>query len=118
MTFSQFLFLVSLQNSGRIRSGELAQNLGVSAAAVSKRLDWFSERQLLTTGEERGDTRRVMVEISPGGESLTTAMSDLLEKEFRAVFSGIEGVDLDRLNDDLMRVLAHFETLSPRREAV
>jgi DNA-binding MarR family transcriptional regulator len=110
LTYSQFLFLLHLNASGPVPSGALATQMGVSRAAVSKRMSWFASRGLITSGGDRSDSRVVTLAITPAGWRLVTDMSDVLENEFRVRFHELHDVDLDALNTTLLKVLAHLQT--------
>lgn len=108
LTYSQFLFLVQLNSSGPVTSSQLARTMGVSRAAVSKRLGWFTSRGLVEVGHTGADNRVVTLRITAHGRELTVQMSDFLEQRFRDRFAGLVGVDLDELNRTLGIVHAHL----------
>lgn len=109
LTYSQFLFLLHVNASGPVPSGALATQLGVSRAAVSKRMSWFVSRGLVSSGGDRSDSRVVTLAITSAGKHLVTEMSDVLENEFRLRFLDLNAVDLDALNVTLLKVLAHLQ---------
>jgi DNA-binding MarR family transcriptional regulator len=109
LTYSQFLFLLHVRASGPVPSGALATQMGVSRAAVSKRMSWFVSRGLITSGGDRSDSRVVTLAITPAGKRLVTEMSDVLEHEFRVRFHELQGVDLDALNTTLLKILVHLK---------
>ncbi len=118
MTYSQFLFVVSLRDSGAVSSGVLADRLGVSAAAVSKRTQWFVERGLVVAKPLATDARSVSLALTETGRALADDTSQFLEKQFRATFRGISSVDLDELNRTLLLVEAYLtSSSSSNREA-
>ena len=118
MTYSQFLFVVSLRDSGAVSSGVLADRLGVSAAAVSKRTQWFVERGLVVAKPLATDARSVSLALTETGRTLADDTSQFLEKQFRATFRGISSVDLDELNRTLLLVEAYLtSSSSSNREA-
>lgn len=109
LTYSQFLFLLHLQSAGTVSSSVLAQNLGVSRAAVSKRVMWFTSRGFVDSGQARGDQRLVTLAITARGRKLVQQMSDVLEARFRERFDGLVTVDLQELNQTLLFVHAHLQ---------
>lgn len=116
-TFNQFLFLVNLKRVTKTTSGELAKLLGVSPAAVSKRLVWFESRNLIRKASVESDHRQLQVEITSAGTELTEKMSNVLESRFRTSVENWEGRNLAQLNDDLLGLFRHFEQLEGDREA-
>ncbi len=106
LTYSQFLFLVTLDSSGTISQGVLAERLGVSKAAVSKRVSWFVDRGLARFGPAMADQRVVTLRITAEGHRLVEAMSDVLEGEFRSGLGAVHDIDLDELNQTLHRLHA------------
>lgn len=110
LTYSQFLFLLHLQVSGRVSSSALARNMGVSRAAVSKRVSWFTSRGLVDSGQAPSDQRVLTLAVTSRGKALAAQMSDLLEKRFRERFEGFTAVDLDELHRTLLLVHGHLQS--------
>lgn len=108
LTYSQFLFLVTLKSAGSISSGVLAHTLGVSAAAVSKRTHWFVQRGLVQAKPSPTDGRGVTVSLTDKGSRLASDTVVFLEEQFRGLFDGITSVNLDQLNITLLEVEAHL----------
>ena len=110
LTYSQFLFLLHLQASGKVSSSTLARQMGVSRAAVSKRVSWFTSRGLIDSGHAPSDNRVLTLALTPRGKKLTTQMSDVLEARFREKFDSLTDVNLDELHQILLQVHAHFQS--------
>ena len=108
LTFSQFQFLVTLESLGAVSSSELAQRLGVSKAAISKRISWFAERHLIVVGSSPTDSRIVTLTLSNSGSQLVTKSSALLEEAFRAGSATTSDIDLHSLNETLLTLLNHL----------
>lgn len=109
LTYSQFLFLLHLQASGKVSSSTLARHMGVSRAAVSKRVSWFTSRGLVDSGHAPADNRVLTLALTARGKRLTTQMSDVLEIRFRERFDSLTGVNLDELHQTLLEVHAHLQ---------
>ena len=116
LTYSQFLFLVHLDSAGTVSSSVLAKNMGVSRAAVSKRVSWFTSRDLVRSGHTPSDNRVLTLALTSQGKRLVSQMSDHLEQRFRERFDSFHGVDLDELNRTLLLVLNHLQ--HPQEAAV
>jgi DNA-binding MarR family transcriptional regulator len=104
LTYSQFLFLVTLMSQDKPTPSYLAECLGVSRAAVSQRLSWFQERNLVKVSRVSGNEKNLSLELTRRGELLTNQSADFLEKEFRILFDGGSSVDLEKLNKTLTQV--------------
>jgi DNA-binding MarR family transcriptional regulator len=104
LTYSQFLFLVTLMSQNKPTPSFLAECLGVSRAAVSQRLPWFQYRELVTVSRVSGNEKNLSLELTRKGEALATQSADFLEKEFRFLFQNTDSVDLDDLDKTLRRV--------------
>lgn len=109
LTYSQFLFLVHLESSGTVSVSTLARHLGVSRAAVSKRVNWFRSRGLVDSGHLHSDQRLVTLAVTRRGKALVEKMSDVLEARFRERFDGLVTLDLEELNRTLLFLHAHLQ---------
>lgn len=104
ITYSQFLFLVTLQALGESTASRLAETLGVSRAAVSQRLSWFEQRELISVTKVVGNDKTLSLRLTDQGGSLVSSSADFLEREFRVLFDGLESVDLNQLNESLLQI--------------
>lgn len=107
MTYSQFLFLVHLADGPRDGT-QLASSLQVSRAAVSKRLDWFTEKGWVTVKPDPNHGRRQVIALTPAGAHAVRDAGDLLERAFQLPAQSETGVDLDALHADLKTLLDLF----------
>ena len=108
MTYSQFLFMVTLMSQTNPTPSYLAECLGVSRAAVSQRLSWFQERNLVKISKVSGNDKNLSLALTRKGETLTTQSADFLEKEFRIIFDNAAFVDLDKLDKTLSQIKSHL----------
>jgi DNA-binding MarR family transcriptional regulator len=104
LTYSQFLFLVTLMSQDKPTASYLAECLGVSRAAVSQRLSWFQERDLVRVSRVSGNEKNLSLELTRKGELLATQSAEFLEKEFRILFASGASVDLEKLDKTLTQV--------------
>lgn len=104
LTYSQFIFLVTLMSQVKPTPSHLAECLGVSRAAVSQRLWWFQERNLVKVSKVSGNDKNLALELTRKGELLATQTADFLETEFRILFSSGASVDLEELDKTLTQV--------------
>ena len=108
LTYSQFLFMVTLMSQTNPTPSFLAECLGVSRAAVSQRLSWFQERNLVKISRVSGNDKNLSLALSRKGETLATQSVDFLEKEFRVLFDNAAFVDLDKLDKTLSQIKSHL----------
>jgi DNA-binding MarR family transcriptional regulator len=108
ITYSQFLFMVTLMSQTNPTPSYLAECLGVSRAAVSQRLSWFQERNLVKISRVSGNDKNLSLALTRKGETLTTQSADFLEKEFRIIFDNVAFVDLDKLDKTLSQIKSHL----------
>jgi DNA-binding MarR family transcriptional regulator len=108
ITYSQFLFMVTLVSQTNPTPSYLAECLGVSRAAVSQRLSWFQERNLVKISRVSGNDKNLSLALTRKGETLTTQSADFLEKEFRIIFDNAAFVDLDKLDKTLTQIKSHL----------
>ena len=108
LTYSQFLFMVTLMSQTNPTPSYLAECLGVSRAAVSQRLSWFQERNLVKISKVSGNDKNLSLALTRKGETLTTQSADFLEKEFRIIFDNAAFVDLDKLDKTLSQIKSHL----------
>jgi DNA-binding MarR family transcriptional regulator len=108
LTYSQFLFMVTLMSQTNPTPSYLAECLGVSRAAVSQRLSWFQERNLVKISKVSGNDKNLSLALTRKGETLTTQSADFLEKEFRLIFDNAAFVNLDKLDKTLSQIKSHL----------
>ena len=108
ITYSQFLFMVTLMSQTNPTPSYLAECLGVSRAAVSQRLSWFQERNLVKISKVSGNDKNLSLALTRKGETLATQSANFLEKEFRVLFDNAAFVDLDKLDKTLTQIKSHL----------
>lgn len=104
LTYSQFLFLVTLAALDKPTASFLAECLGVSRAAVSQRLTWFESRKYIEVSRADGSNKNLSLSLTKEGLALVNNSSEFLENEFRQVFESVASVDLGELNATLMQI--------------
>ena len=109
ITYSQFVFLQRLSESGQLDITRLAQALGVSTAAVSKRIEWFVERALVRVDHDAANAKRVLVSLTAQGADLAKKSGDFLERRFLGAVAAAPGVDFAALGDTLLTLTTHME---------
>jgi DNA-binding MarR family transcriptional regulator len=117
LTYSQFLFMVTLMSQTNPTPSFLAECLGVSRAAVSQRLSWFQERNLVKISKVSGNDKNLSLALTRKGETLTTQSADFLEKEFRLIFDNAAFVNLDKLDKTLSQIKSHLIQSQESRNA-
>ena len=104
LTYSQFLFLVTLQGLGESNASQLSERLGVSRSAVSQRLDWFVKRKLIKVSKPKDNLKNLSLTLTLQGRSLATSSADFLEEQFRTLFRGLPNVNLSELDQTLKEI--------------
>lgn len=108
ITYSQFFFLAvlsSIERPGHPDVTEMAECLGVSKAAVSKRLTSFVDAGWITLPGDPANARRVVLALTPAARELVANAAAALDASFTEHFSRITSVDLVALHDDLKTVI-------------
>jgi DNA-binding MarR family transcriptional regulator len=109
ITYSQFVFLQVLSESGQLDITRLAQALGVSTAAVSKRIEWFAARALVRVDQDPTNAKRVLVSLTAQGADLSKKSGDFLERRFLGAVAAAPGIDFAALGDTLSTLTTHME---------
>ncbi|MET4160107.1 MarR family winged helix-turn-helix transcriptional regulator [Agromyces sp. PvR057] len=111
ISFNQFQFvavIADLPTPPDITT--LADCLGVSKAAVSKRVPSFVEAGLVQTSTDPANARRVLLSITPQAGRLLSEALPVLGASFTDEFDDLDTVDLDALHDDLKAVIRHLDS--------
>lgn len=109
ITYSQFVFLQMLSESGQLDVTRVAQALGVTKAAVSKRIDWFANRALIQTDPDPRNAKRVLISLTTQGADLSKKSGDFLEHRFLGAVAAAPGIDFTALGDMLVTLTAHLK---------
>ncbi len=104
ITYSQFNFLVTLAERQTLDVTRLAEALGVTKGAVSKRLEWFTQRGLAQTTQAAGDSKRVLISLTKQGQDLAKESGDFLEAQFLSTMSKAPNIDYDLLSSELLKI--------------
>ena len=105
ITYSQFVFLVIVGENNDIDVTRLAQAMGVTKGAVSKRLSWFVERKFVTTYQSQLDAKRVLIALTKKGATLVDSAGNYLEREFLAAISKSPDFNQEILQSELSKML-------------
>jgi DNA-binding MarR family transcriptional regulator len=114
ITYSQFIFLVKILEAPELDVTRLAERLGVTKGAVSKRLAWFVEREFARSYQLPGDSKRVMISLTTRGEQMARLAGDYLEQAFLATLSQSSDIDFGQFGDDIRAVTRLFLAQSLR----
>ncbi|MEY5146106.1 MAG: hypothetical protein RL224_420 [Actinomycetota bacterium] len=117
LTYSQFLFLVTLQGLGKSTPSQLSERLGVSRAAVSQRLYWFEERKLIKVSKPKDNLKNLSLTLTAQGRSLATSSADFLEEQFRTLFRGLPNVNLSELDQTLKEITSQLVANQEKKNA-
>lgn len=106
VSFATFHFLAATADVEPVDMTTLARCLGVTKAAVSKRVPGLVAEGWIAASVDPSNGRRVLVSLTPRGRVLVDTAGAELEAEFAVLFADPRlaegGVDVARLNDHLM----------------
>ena len=105
VTISQFTFLAVLEEGQPIDVTHLAECLGVTKAAVSKRVPVLVGKGLVQTQPDPANARRVVLTLTEAGLRLAREAGDVLESEFEDMFVDRPDLDLERIHADVLALL-------------
>jgi DNA-binding MarR family transcriptional regulator len=108
ITYSQFVFLLIVGENSDIDITRLALSLRVTKGAVSKRMSWFVERDLVATHQTPVNSKKVVVTLTAKGSSVAKAAGDYLEAEFLSTISTSSEFDQAILRTELQKMLELF----------
>lgn len=103
VTGSQFIFLAVCADVEPTDVTSLARCLGVSKAAVSKRVPSMVAGGWIITRDDPANARRVVIELTDGARTLVENAGRDLDTAFTALFEDprAEGIDPHELNRQL-----------------
>ncbi|GIG53883.1 MarR family winged helix-turn-helix transcriptional regulator [Demequina activiva] len=116
ITGSQFIALATLADVEPTDITDLARCLGVTKAAVSKRVPSLVKAGWVTTTHPPGQGRRVLLELTDSARDLVERAGRDLDEQFAALVDhpDASGIDLSALNDHLNTLTAIFRQKGPR----
>jgi DNA-binding MarR family transcriptional regulator len=89
LTQPQAMLLRALHREGRVSASELAAEVGFSPPALTSSLDFLAKRRLVRRYRDEGDRRRVWIEITSTGRTLSKGYLrrfHALHKQVNALF--------------------------------
>ncbi|MCD1572498.1 MULTISPECIES: MarR family winged helix-turn-helix transcriptional regulator [Agromyces] len=110
VSHAQFVFIATLATIAPPPDiTTLAECLGITKAAVSKRVPGLVEAGLVTTSTDAANARRVLLEPTPAALQLIERAGPALDAAFSGLLAGVDGVELGSLHRDLALLVAHLE---------
>ena len=119
VTFNHFQFLAVLYDAEPADMTTLAHCLGVTKAAVSKRVPALVEDGWITAQSRPGAGRSILLSLTPKSTELVRDAGAVLDREFAAMLThpalGDDPIDAPRLNAQLAALTAFIQKQpSPR----
>jgi DNA-binding MarR family transcriptional regulator len=119
VSFNHFQFLAVLYDAEPADMTTLAHCLGVTKAAVSKRVPALVEDGWITAQSRPGAGRSILLSLTPKSTELVRDAGAVLEREFAAMLThpalGDDPIDAPRLNAQLAALTAFIQKQpSPR----
>lgn len=116
ITYSQFVFLMITSEHPHIPVTQLAEELGVTKGAVSKRVSWFVDRGFATAQHPPGDSKRIAITLSRQGKELANKAGDFLEQTFLSTITQGSQTNFQILGDELS--IIYGQLIKRRNDAV
>lgn len=105
LTYSQFVFLLTLSEKDSVGAGELAKLLSISQPAVSKRLDWFVDKGLVRVKSASEHKSKLLIGLTAKGRKLAKVAAEVLENRFTSAIPTFQSKQLQALETQLQSVL-------------
>ena len=105
LTFSEFTFLAVLEDGQPLDITHMAECLGVSKAAVSKRVPGLRAKGYVQTVADPANARRVVLTLTDEGTRLAHEAGGVLDAELTRMFEGRDDLELDRTHADVLLML-------------
>jgi DNA-binding MarR family transcriptional regulator len=115
ITYSQFVFLMITSEHPGIPVTRLAEELGVTKGAVSKRVSWFVDHGFATAQHPPEDSKRLVISLTHRGQQLADKAGNFLEQTFMSTISQGPDTDFHILRDELSII---YDQLMKRRIVV
>lgn len=97
VTLPQFRVLVLLSSQGPLRTGVLADRLGVNASTFSRSLDRMVAGGWVQRVPNPDSRREVIIDLTDDGRRLATTVTERRRREYRAVLSRLSPADQDAI---------------------
>jgi DNA-binding MarR family transcriptional regulator len=104
LSVSQFHLLRLMVQNGEHQVGELAEFLGVSAAATTKNVDKLERFGLVIRTPSKGDRRATLLSASLKGRRLVQTYEDLKAERIHPILEEFGDEELERFSDLLERL--------------
>ncbi|MFB7884354.1 MarR family winged helix-turn-helix transcriptional regulator [Microbacterium sp. NPDC056057] len=113
VTFNHFQFLAVLYDHEPVDMTTLARCLGVTKAAVSKRVPALVEDGWITAASQPGAGRSILLSLTDKGTALVRDAGEVLEREFAAMLThpslAADPIDAPRMNAQLVVLTAFIQ---------
>jgi DNA-binding MarR family transcriptional regulator len=112
LTIGDWHLLGALRAAGppyRVTSGGLADQLGVTAGALTGRIDRLEQRGFVRRAPDDGDRRVTHVELTDAGRDTWTAAVAVQARREQLVAAGLDEPQKEQLNSLLRLLMLSFE---------
>lgn len=117
LTYTEMLLLTTLMQRRTLTVGELATDLGIALATVSRLLGKLEDKGYVGRRVHSGDRRCVQVRLGPRGRGLHRKISSFWSGMGREMFSGFTHDERRALERGLERVLENILAIERREQA-
>lgn len=105
ITYSQFRYLVVVNENPGISVGQLAKALSISQPAVSKKISEFLEQGLIASAGDPDHKTKVVLRTTSKGKRLSERASSVLEARFVNKLDFFQPGELEKFEDALQVML-------------
>ncbi|MFN8223507.1 MAG: MarR family transcriptional regulator [Gaiellales bacterium] len=112
LTIAEWSLLGTIRKNGapyRVPAGKLAEQIGITAGALTGRLDRLETRGLLRRTPDATDRRVTWIELTDEGYALWRSAVDVQAKREQLVASALDPRQQKRLNALLRHLMLSFE---------
>ena len=106
LTGPQLLLLQEISKCGELSGGKLAKAVSLSQATVTGIVERLEKRGLVTRRRSQIDKRKVLVQVTPGGEELLENAPSLMQESFVQQFGNLRDWEQAMILSSLQRLVA------------
>jgi DNA-binding MarR family transcriptional regulator len=99
LTVAQLRVMLFLRTKGPSRMGAIAADIGTTLPTVTGTVDNLVKKELVARRDDPEDRRIVICELTPQGADLMRLVWDLGRKQIRALLTGLERTEMEKVRD-------------------
>ncbi len=107
LSYWEYAFLRALQESGTGTATQLGRLLPVKQPRISRLVAGLVKKGLLRRRRQQSDRRKVTLELTDEGESLTNDLRRRVEEHYAALLKGVSSEEVDGFVSTASRIMAN-----------